>query len=119
MSWVYFIIVNELRTYKILFIHNEVYYLLWWGFIGLFPSQKRIGGSPLNVAVRLRPFGHQVCLISRIGKDEDGIEICRFLKDADIRAVHLQKDSMYKTGSASISLDEEGSASYSIDFPSA
>lgn len=85
----------------------------------VFPSQKRIGGAPLNVAVRLRSFGHQVCLISRIGKDEDGIEICRFLKDADIGTVHLQKDSMYKTGIVSISLDEEGSASYSIDFPSA
>ena len=55
----------------------------------------------------------------RIGKDEDGTEICRFLKDADIGTVHLQKDSVYKTGSVSISLDNEGSASYSIDFPSA
>ena len=75
----------------------------------VFPSQKRIGGAPLNVAVRLRSFGHQVCLVSRIGKDEDGTEICHFLKRclADIGTVHLQKDSVYKTGSVSISLDKE------------
>ena len=38
----------------------------------IFPNGKRIGGAPLNVALRLHSLGNKVNIISRIGNDQDG-----------------------------------------------
>ena len=40
-----------------------------------FPEHKKIGGAPLNVAVRLKSLGNYVSIISSIGEDINGIEI--------------------------------------------
>ena len=34
----------------------------------VFPNHKKIGGAPLNVALRLHSFGADAAVISRIGK---------------------------------------------------
>lgn len=85
----------------------------------VFPTHKKIGGAPLNVAVRLRSFGNNVSVISKIGEDEDGDNIIRFLEEKKVNIEYIQKDSSYKTGSVSVLLDEGGSATYTIDFPRA
>ena len=85
----------------------------------VFPTYKKIGGAPLNVAVRLQSFGNNVSVISKIGIDTDGENIIQFLKDKEVNIQHIQKDHNYQTGSVSILLDETGSASYTIDFPRA
>lgn len=85
----------------------------------VFPTHKKIGGAPLNVAVRLRSFGNEVAVISKIGEDEDGEGILNFLKEKEVSVAHIQRDASYKTGSVSVSLNDEGSASYTIDFPRA
>lgn len=85
----------------------------------VFPTHKKIGGAPLNVAVRLKSFGNDVAVVSKVGQDEDGQKIFQFLKEKKVDTKHLQQDSVYKTGSVAVLLDESGSASYTIDFPRA
>lgn len=85
----------------------------------VFPTYKKIGGAPLNVAVRLQSLGNKVSLVSKIGEDEDGDNIVQFLTDKNVGVEHIQKDANYQTGSVSVLLDDTGSASYTIDFPRA
>lgn len=85
----------------------------------VFPDYKKIGGAPLNVAVRLQSLGNDVAVISKIGEDEDGENITQFLKEKKVNVQYVQKDANYQTGSVSVLLDETGSASYTIDFPRA
>lgn len=85
----------------------------------VFPTHKKIGGAPLNVAVRLQSFGNDVSLISRIGDDLDGEKIIEFLKEKGVNTNTVQVDPIQKTGSVTVMLDEEGSATYTIDFPRA
>lgn len=85
----------------------------------VFPTHKKIGGAPLNVAVRLRSLGNEVSIVSKVGQDSDGENIIQFLKEKEVDIQHIQKDTTHKTGSVSVLLDETGSASYTIDFPRA
>ena len=45
----------------------------------VFPTHKKIGGAPLNVAVRLSTLGNDTSIISRVGMDQDGENILSFL----------------------------------------
>ncbi|MEL0652204.1 carbohydrate kinase [Algibacter sp. TI.3.09] len=85
----------------------------------VFPTMKKIGGAPLNVAVRLQSFGNNVSMISRIGEDENGEEIVKFIKSKGVNVDGVQVDSTHKTGKVKVILDETGSASYDIMFPRA
>ena len=85
----------------------------------VFPTHKKIGGAPLNVAVRLRSFGNQASIISSIGEDQDGNDILEFLREKGVKIDAVQINSNYPTGSVSVLLDESGSATYTIDFPRA
>ena len=38
----------------------------------VFGEEKKIGGAPLNLALRTASFGFPVAMISAIGNDEDG-----------------------------------------------
>ena len=85
----------------------------------VFPTHKKIGGAPLNVAARLQSFGNNVSMISRIGDDEKGTGILDFFKERGVDSSGVQVDSVLKTGKVKVVLDEEGSASYDIMFPRA
>ena len=84
-----------------------------------FPEHKKIGGAPLNVAVRLKSFGNNVSMISRIGDDTDGHQILEFIKKNEINSDGVQIDEKLETGKVKVVLDEKGSASYDIMFPRA
>lgn len=85
----------------------------------VFPTHKKIGGAPLNVAARLQSFGNSVSMVSRIGKDEKGEGILQFFKDRGVNIDGVQVDAVEKTGKVKVILDEEGTASYDIMFPRA
>jgi fructokinase len=84
-----------------------------------FPEHKKIGGAPLNVAVRLKSLGNDVSIISSIGEDINGIEIFEFIKKNDINVDGIQVDEKLKTGTVKVVLNAKGSASYDIMFPRA
>lgn len=85
----------------------------------VFPEHKKIGGAPLNVAIRLQSLGNTVSMISSVGLDVDGDEIITFVKENNVDTNNIQIDTVLKTGSVKVALDTEGSATYEIEFPRA
>ncbi|MDD7887698.1 carbohydrate kinase family protein [Flavivirga sp. 57AJ16] len=85
----------------------------------VFPTHRKIGGAPLNVANRLQTFGNDVTMISAIGKGENGTKILKYLEDSGVDTNCIQVDNEYKTGKVKVMLNEKGSASYDIKYPRA
>lgn len=85
----------------------------------VFPSHKKIGGAPLNVALRLNSFGNDVAIVSSVGNDSDGKEILKFIKKTGVSNSEIQINETYKTSKVKVILDDGGSATYDIEFPCA
>lgn len=85
----------------------------------VFPTHDKIGGAPLNVAIRLQSLGNNVSVISRVGTDEKGNKILDLFKEKDVNIEGVQIDQQYKTGKVKVMLNEKGSASYDIMYPRA
>ncbi|AXP81132.1 Ribokinase [Mariniflexile rhizosphaerae] len=85
----------------------------------VFPTHKKIGGAPLNVASRLQSFNHDVTMVSAIGQGESGSKIMQYLKDCGIDTSCIQVHNEYKTGKVKVMLNDKGSASYDIKYPRA
>jgi fructokinase len=83
----------------------------------VFPNHKKIGGAPLNVAVRLQSLKNNVSIISSIGQDSLGHEIIDFLKNHQINTNNVQVDPALETGKVNVTLDKNGSATYEIKSP--
>jgi fructokinase len=87
--------------------------------LDVFPTHKKIGGAPLNVAVRLKSLDNNVYIITRIGTDGNGQKIKDFIKEHNVNKEALQVDKKLKTGKVKVALDNKGCASYDIMFPRA
>ena len=85
----------------------------------VFPTHKKIGGAPLNVANRLQALGNEVTMISAIGKGENGAKLLNYIKDVGINPGCVQVHDEYKTGKVKVMLNDKGSASYDIKYPRA
>ncbi len=83
----------------------------------VFPTHKKVGGAPLNVALRLQSFGINTYMISRIGNDDNGRELLQYINENELNTNEIQIDDNYKTGIVNISLNKIGSASYKIEYP--
>ena len=87
--------------------------------MGYFSQRKKIGGAPLNVACRLNSLGSEVHLISRVGKDFNGQQILKYLKDHGLSLDTIQIDEENPTGIVNVYLDDSNTASYTIEKPAA
>lgn len=85
----------------------------------VFPTHKKIGGAPLNVALRMSALGTKVTMISSVGADEEGDAILFFMKENRVSTDCIQVASDYKTGIVQVMINEKGNASYDIVYPSA
>ncbi|WP_026714291.1 carbohydrate kinase family protein [Flavobacterium daejeonense] len=85
----------------------------------VFPTHKKIGGAPLNVALRMQSLGADVAMISKVGFDEDGEAIVTFVKENGVHTNYIQAGADYKTGVVHVMVNEKGNASYDILYPSA
>ncbi|RBN51048.1 carbohydrate kinase family protein [Flavobacterium psychrolimnae] len=83
----------------------------------VFPTHKKIGGAPLNVALRLASLGINAQIISRVGNDEIGRELLAFIKKNGVATDTIQIDENLSTGQVVVQLNEKGSASYTINYP--
>ncbi|MDD2673548.1 MAG: carbohydrate kinase [Flavobacterium sp.] len=83
----------------------------------VFPTHKKIGGAPLNVALRLASLGINAQIISRVGNDEIGRELLAFIKKNGVDTDTIQIDENLSTGEVIVQLNEKGSASYTINYP--
>ena len=85
----------------------------------VFDKEKKIGGAPLNVALRMKTFGCEVAMISCVGNDEDGDAIINQVKNLGLETGTIVKSEDFPTGLVNVTLNERGSASYEITYPSA
>ena len=83
----------------------------------VFPKHKKIGGAPLNVALRLKSFGLNTSIISSIGNDKNGKELLDYVRENNLDASTIQINDQYQTGCVNVTLDEKGSATYEIAYP--
>lgn len=85
----------------------------------VFPTHEKIGGAPLNVANRLSSLNNQVSIISAIGKDDYGNKLITYLQKNNINTDCIQVSDKYETGKVKVTLNQSGSAIYTIKYPSA
>jgi len=85
----------------------------------VFPDHKKIGGAPLNVALRLNAFGNDVSIISAIGNDNLGEKLIAYLKENKINSSNIQLKDNDQTGQVNVTLNSKGSPSYEIKSPTA
>lgn len=83
----------------------------------VFPTHRKIGGAPLNVALRLASLGVNTHIISRIGKDAIGKELVDYVQANGVDTTSIQIDEVFHTGEVIVKLNEKGSASYTINYP--
>lgn len=84
-----------------------------------FADHKKIGGAPLNVALRLQSLGAHVSIISSVGNDADGTVLTKYIKNKGIDTSLLQINESYPTSTVSVNLDNLGNATYEINYPCA
>jgi fructokinase len=85
----------------------------------IFPTHRKIGGAPLNVALRLQSLGVNTNIISKVGKDQEGDDLVDYIEKNAVSADHIQKDENHETGKVTVLLDQNGSATYEINQPAA
>lgn len=85
----------------------------------MLPTGKKLGGAPLNVALRAQSFGHKAIVISSIGNDTPGKEILDEMKAHGAELNHIQVSNRFSTSEVMVKLDASGSASYEIKMPCA
>ncbi|WJS96690.1 carbohydrate kinase [Flavobacterium johnsoniae] len=85
----------------------------------IFGDEKRIGGAPLNVALRMKALGAETNMISCVGNDENGDAIINEIKKLGLQTDTILKSDDFPTGLVNVTLDESKSAAYEILYPSA
>jgi fructokinase len=85
----------------------------------VFPNHEKIGGAPLNVALRLKSFQHDVTMISAIGDDKRGKMLLDYISKNGVETKYIQILNNLDTGKVLVSLNDKGSATYDIAFPCA
>ena len=81
----------------------------------IFPNGlRKIGGAPLNVALRLKSMGFDSGLITKVGDDSLGKELIDYVGGQELQIDTFQVDKVHKTGEVIVHLDTSGTASYSI-----
>lgn len=85
----------------------------------VFTTHRKIGGAPLNVALRMASLGIDAQIISRIGNDEIGKELLHFIEQNGVATDTIQVDENLSTGEVIVQLNDKGSASYTINYPAA
>ncbi|GAA4272543.1 carbohydrate kinase [Aquimarina gracilis] len=83
----------------------------------IFPEHKKIGGAPLNVALRLKSMGVNSSIITKVGNDALGKEIIRYALERGLPVNTFQIDEQHRTGEVLVTLDHENTASYEISRP--
>ena len=85
----------------------------------IFSTHKKIGGAPLNVALRLKSFNNYVDIISAVGLDKAGKNLLDYLISNDMSTEYIQLLETFLTGEVKVELNSKGSATYKIEYPRA
>lgn len=83
----------------------------------VFPTGEKIGGAPLNVAIRLQSMGVNTHMISCVGDDARGQKITDYLSSLNLNTSCIERHADFPTGIVQVTLDKTGSATYDIKYP--
>jgi fructokinase len=85
----------------------------------VFTDKKKLGGAPLNVASRMKSLGCEGTIISSVGNDTDGEALLKEVEKLGLGTDFILKSGHYPTGVVHVTLDQNGAATYKINYPSA
>lgn len=85
----------------------------------MFPEGRQLGGATANFAFHSRRLGDNAYIVSRIGNDDLGGDLINTLRDLDIPAEFIQRDSEQRTGEVDVTVAADGEPSYTIVEPAA
>ncbi|MCY2939206.1 MAG: PfkB family carbohydrate kinase [Planctomycetota bacterium] len=85
----------------------------------MLPEGARPGGAPYNLAFQVQAMGRVAGIISRLGDDEAGQELCQLAAAAGVDLACAQIDSRFPTGKVLVERGPEGEPVYSIMAPAA
>jgi len=81
------------------------------------PTGKKLGGAPLNVAYHLNKLGVRTRMLTRIGQDENGVELLALCRQLGIPTAFFQQDVHLPTSTVEVSLDADRNVQYDIVYP--
>lgn len=95
---------------------KESNYVVCFGEVlwDVYPTYKKLGGAPFNVAAHLQQLGSHSQIISRVGIDDNGTAIIDAIRARGISVDFVQLDPSINTGIVQVVLDELGIPSYDI-----
>ncbi|WP_282166758.1 carbohydrate kinase family protein [Shewanella japonica] len=80
----------------------------------VFDDEKRVGGAPLNVFLRLNSLGIKTQIISAVGHDALGAELMDFVEHHGASNDLIERSSSKATSTVQVTLGKSGSATYEI-----
>lgn len=83
-----------------------------------FGREKKIGGAPLNLSIRLNSFGIKTSIISQVGNDSFGNEL-KFLIEKKITTQLISTIDNFPTSEVKVIVNKKGEAKYDITYPCA
>ena len=84
--------------------------ILW----DVFPEGRKLGGAPANFAFYAKSLGEDGTIVSRVGKDEEGVDILARLHSAGLDTSWIEVDHVHPTGSVTVFSDEQGLPRFTI-----
>ena len=99
----------QIHKYKIICFGE----MLW----DMLPTGKMPGGAPMNVAIQLKNMGNNAVIISRVGTDDLGNELLRFIKDNGLSTQFIQHGKTHLTGVVKVNIEDKNNVSYKIVKP--
>ena len=79
-----------------------------------FSDSRRPGGAPANVAFQANELGCRGIVVSRVGADRSGSELCAELADKGLELTGIQRDRDHPTGRVTVDLTDSGHPDYVI-----
>lgn len=80
----------------------------------VFPTEKKPGGAPMNVAYNLHQLGANCTMVSRLGNDELGKTLLKQFANWGFSSEHIGIDPIYPTSTVDLVADENMDYSYTI-----
>jgi len=82
-----------------------------------FPTGRKPGGAPMNVALNLNKLRVKSEIISSVGEDQDGEDLASFLLQCGLTTQYIQHHKTLPTGFVDVILDKNKQATYNIVKP--
>ena len=79
-----------------------------------FGATRRPGGAPANVAFQAMQLGCEGVICSRVGEDESGKELFKFLSDRNLNTEFIQRESDLPTGRVTVDDSSPGHPEFII-----